>query len=73
MDRELQTFLEEHLETRKITAKTFLAEKKGVQASSRAWHTAMQSEHVQRMAFAHAMTKQIFLDRNVRLGLTGHL
>ena len=33
--------------------KTFLAER-GVQANSKAWHNAKQSEHIQRMAVAHA-------------------
>ena len=35
----------------KIKVKAFLAGK-GVQANSKAWHNAMQSEHVQRMATA---------------------
>ena len=35
----------------KITVKAFLAEK-GMQANSKAWHNAMQSEHVQRVAIA---------------------
>ena len=37
----------------KIMVKAFLAER-GVQANSKAWHNAMQSEHIQRMAIAHA-------------------
>ena len=37
----------------KILVKVFLAER-GVQANSKAWHNAMQSEHIQRMAIAHA-------------------
>ena len=37
----------------KIMVKAFLAER-GVQANSKAWHNAVQSEHIQRMAIAHA-------------------
>ena len=36
----------------KFTVKAFLAEK-GMQANSKGWHNAMQSEHVQRMATAY--------------------
>ena len=38
----------------KITVRLFLAEK-GVQANSKAWHNALQSEHIQRMAIAHSV------------------
>ena len=37
----------------KIMVRAFLAER-GVQANSKAWHHAMQSEQIQRMAIAHA-------------------
>ena len=37
----------------KIMVEAFLAER-GVQANSKASHNAMQSEHIQRMALAHA-------------------
>ena len=40
----------------KITVKAFHAEK-GVQANSKAWHNAMQSEHVQRMATSYFLEK----------------
>ena len=51
MERELQAFLEELLKNVTIIVKTFPAEI-GVQANSKAWHNAMQSEHVKRMAIA---------------------
>ena len=38
----------------KVMVKAFLAER-GMQANSEAWHNAMQSEHVQRMATAHSL------------------
>ena len=38
----------------KITVKAFLAEK-GVQANSKVWHNALQSEHVQRMEIASSL------------------
>ena len=41
----------------KIKVKAFLAEK-GVQAKSKAWHNAMQSEHGQRMATAYFLAKR---------------
>ena len=41
----------------KIMVRTFLAEE-GVQASSKAWHNAMQREHIQRMAIAHQSSTQ---------------
>ena len=37
----------------KIMVAAFLAER-GVQANRKAWHNVMQSEHIQRMAVAHA-------------------
>ena len=37
--------------------KVFLAEK-GVQANSKAWPNAMQSEHVQRLATAYFLAKR---------------
>ena len=37
----------------KIMVEAFLAEG-GVQANSKAWNNAMQGEHIQRMAIAHA-------------------
>ena len=40
----------------KIIVKAFLAEQ-GVQANRKAWHNAMQSEHVKRMAIAQIMLK----------------
>ena len=41
----------------KIMVRAFLA-KKGVQANSKAWHNAMQSEHIQRMTIAHSLAKR---------------
>ena len=32
---------------------------KGVQVNSKAWHNAMQSEHIQRMAIAHAQRPNV--------------
>ena len=45
--------VEDLLKTKKIMVKAFLAGR-GVQANSKACHNAMQSEHMQRMATAHA-------------------
>ena len=41
----------------KIMVRAFLAEKR-IQANSKAWHNAMQSEHTQRMAIAHQSSAQ---------------
>ena len=56
-ERELQTFSGRSAEDVKITVKAFLTEK-GVQANSKAWHNAMQSEHVRRMAIAYFLAKR---------------
>ena len=42
----------------KITVKAFFAEK-GVQANSKAWHNAVQSEHVQRTAIVYFLAKNV--------------
>ena len=49
----------------KIIVKTFLAEK-GLQANSKAWHNAMQSEHVKRMATAQGEVTVRFLVSELR-------
>ena len=41
----------------KIMVMAFLAER-GVQANSKAWHNAMQSEHIQRMTIAHEQSEE---------------